>query len=385
MPEDGLACELGGYVIEARRTSTWDAIVELLAFLDAERPRDLHRLMAGCVRLSSDRPEQNGFHDLLHDREQAMFDVAIRREDRREERGYVAPAQARAFMQEGRQLRLDVGRPPRSAVARAHFRAIEPARAAATSPHNEAGPALPEASADSAPEPERAGVAAVVEILEEAGLLVARAPALLGPAERGESDLGFVEAHAASHPKSEQELAFLANAIRAGAAIQGRPFTIEEAAECAVRTCNLGLEHWPADWSERDLITAFQVGWRILHRDVCMFAAERLVDALAGIRCSDREIREGLAALRRGLIRNVRNGEPWLAREALDVIFALDAPAWAALRALIDECPVVHAALTASRRRCRSVDPTEFEWISKRSQVAAVHEFLATLPSLLVG
>jgi len=32
-----------------------------------------------------------------------------------------------------------------------------------------------------------------------------------------------------------------------------------------------------------------------------------------------------------------------------DVIAILDTPAWAALLGLIDECPVLHAALRASR------------------------------------
>jgi len=177
----------------------------------------------------------------------------------------------------------------------------------------------------------------------------------------------------------------VANTILAGCSIQGRPFTAREASDCAGAICNLGLEHWPSQWAERDLIAAFQVGWTILHRDVCMFAAERLVDVLGGIRCGDRDIQLRLDGLRRGLIRHVGNREPWRVSDHLDVILSLDAPSWAALHALIAECPVIHGALRASRQGGRAINPTDFEFISQRSQIASVREFLAALPSLLTG
>src|SRR4030095_7669476 len=45
--------EIGGYVVEARQTSAWDTIADLLAFLSLEHPQYFHRLMRGCVRLSN--------------------------------------------------------------------------------------------------------------------------------------------------------------------------------------------------------------------------------------------------------------------------------------------------------------------------------------------
>jgi len=65
------------------------------------------------------------------------------------------------------------------------------------------------------------------------------------------------------------------------------------------------------------------------------------------------------------------------------VIIMLDGPSWAALLALIDECPVLHAALGGSRQRCRVINPTDFEFISENSQIVAVREFMASLPSVL--
>lgn len=88
--------------------------------------------------------------------------------------------------------------------------------------------------------------------------------------------------------------------------------------------------------------------------------------------------------LRKEMTRHWRSGEPWRAREAMDVLAILDMPAWATLLGLIDECPVLHAAIAASRHsRTRAVSPTAFEFISENTQIAAVHEFIDALPEAL--
>ena len=380
---NGPVSDIGGYVIEGRRTSAWDAIVDLLVFLDAEHRDYFHRLMRGCVRMSNGAREEDGFHDLLADDEQQMFDLASDREGRREQQGYLTPAQAHAFLRGGRDLQLDADRPPSNAIARAYFRAIESTSVPDTETRRESVGALPESSCDPSSQSEPDGVAGFVEVLLEARVLTPAPRALLGAADPKISRLSWIEAHVASHPESGEELAYLANAIIAGCFIQGRPFTTREASDGAVAVCNLGLENWPSHWSERDLITAFQVGWTILHRDVCMYAAKHLIEVVATIRCRDRDIRLRLHALRRELIQHVGNREPWRVRNALDVLIMLDAPSWAALLALIDECPVMHAALRPSRKPRRAIDPAEFEFISENSQIAAVREFMASLQSIL--
>jgi hypothetical protein len=381
----GPVSEIGGYVIEARRTSAWEPIVDLLAFLDAEHREYFHRLMRGCVRLSNGPREEDGFHDLLEDAEQDMFDLACDREARRERQGYATPAQAHAFLRGGRDLRLDANRPPRSVIARAYFRAIESTPAADTETPRESGGALPESNPDAPQTLETDRIAGLVEVLRDAGVVTPQPRALLAAADRQTSRLSLIQAHAASHPSSVEELAYLANTIIAGCSIQGRPFAAREAADAAVAICNLGLENWPSHWSDPDLVTAFQVGWTVLHRDVCMYAAEHLIDVLARIRCGDRDVQLRLDGLRRELMQRVRDGEPWRARKALDVIIMLDAPSWAALLALIDECPVIHAALSASRETCRAISPTDFAFISENSQIGAVREFMASLQSALAG
>ena len=356
--------------------------MELLAFLDAEHPGYFHRLMRGWVRLSDDPRVEDGCDDLLDDDEQDMFDLAADREVRREQQGYVTPAQAHAFLKGGRDLRLGADRPAPSAIARAYFRTIESTPTTeADAPQEacrdfiESGPAAP-----STLEP-----SGVVEVLRDAGVLGAQPRALLGAADQQTSRLSWIEVHVASHPASAEELAYLANAIVAGCSIQGRAFTAQEAGDGAVAICNLGLENWPPHWSDPDLVTAFQVGWTVLHRDVGMYVAQHLIDVLAGIRCSDRDIQLRLDGLRRELMQGVRNREPWRARDALDVILMLDAPSWAALLALIDECPVIHAALDAPRQRRRTINPADFAFISQNSQIAAVREFMASLPSALTA
>jgi hypothetical protein len=114
-----------------------------------------------------------------------------------------------------------------------------------------------------------------------------------------------------------------------------------------------------------------------------MFTTKRLINVVADIRCRDRDIQLRLNGLRHELTHYLRDRAPWRARNALDVILMLDAPSWAALLGLIDECPVMHASIAASRRSCRAINPAEFEFISQNSQISAVHEFLGSLPSAL--
>ena len=193
----------------------------------------------------------------------------------------------------------------------------------------------------------------------------------------------MIHAYVESHAASGEELAYLANTLIAGCSIQARVFTAQEASDAAAAICNLGLENWPHHWPDRDLITAFQLGWTVLHRDVCMFTAARLTDIVGDIRCTDRDIQLRLNGLRRELTQHVRDRAPWRARHALDVIVMLDAPSWAALCALIDECPVMHAAIGASRRRCRTINAADFEFIAQNGQIAAVREFLESLLATL--
>jgi Family of unknown function (DUF6178) len=368
------ACEVGGYVVEARRAVCWDAIVELLQALDAERPEYFHLLMSGCRRLSSGRREPDASHGLLEDDEQEMFELASARESRREREGYVSPAQARAFLQTARQLDLSGGRPSGNPVVRAYFGALEPEPAAESEPDH--GAAV-------------AAVPGVSDVLREEGVFAPAPRALLGSgSETAPSRMRFIQAFADAHAVSGEELAYLANSLMAGCSLQARPFTQQEASDAAVALCNLGLENWPRSWGDRDLVSSFEVGMTVLHRDVCMFVAERVLVVLGDLQCRDRDIQMGLSQLRAALAKHTRGGVPWRAARALDVILLLDAPSWAALVGLIGEFPVMHGAIAATvgpePTRVRAVDAEAFEFVSENSQIALIREFLRRLPAALI-
>jgi hypothetical protein len=164
-------------------------------------------------------------------------------------------------------------------------------------------------------------------------------------------------------------------------------FTPQEAADAAAAICNLGLEHSAAPDTfliDRDLVTAFEAGWSVLHRDASQFAAEQLISVLADVDSIDREIRNELIALRRTLMREHENGTPWRARDAAEILAMLDTTACIAMLGLLDECPVLPAALTALLDgRTTSVSPTDFVFIATTAQIADVRVFMEKLPELL--
>ena len=384
---DEVTSDVGGYRLVPKRAEAWEAIVEVLTALNVERPDCFQRVMRGCRDLSNAGHERDGLDDLLPDGDQAMFDVALDRERRRDIGGFVTPAQARAFLKMSRQPRPVIkgvpvkGVPAGNPIARAHLRAAEEA---------------PPVDAPRASEDGGAAVAAVVEVLRAAGILDAPPRALLTGSTEPASPIAVLHArmqfvfdrNPVAYSARTAELAYLANAIIAGASIQSRAFTPEEASDAAAAVCNLGLENWPrlADdvLLRHDLIDVFQVGWTVLHDEVAMFAAGRLVEVLKEFQYHDREIQGGLNRLRIDLRKSLRAGTPWLSRNAMEVLSSLDMPAWFALLALIDEFPVLHAAIRASQARgTRAIGAGDFEFITGNGQIAAIHGFLASLTETL--
>ena len=405
-PDHGVVYEVGGYRLVAKRTDSWEAILAILISLDVEHPEYFHQVMRGCRALSDSGREPDGLDDLLDEEQQSMFDLALDRDRRRDERGYVTPAQARAFLEMSRQIRLESETiPPANPIARAYFRELDETTAAHSAQgrrHESRESTQPAPPAD----PLEAD-AALVDVLFEAGILAPPPRALLnasqdetsgdkGALQRIRAHMHFVfDRDHAAYARRSEELTYLANTIVAGCTVQGRPFTTQEASDAAVAVCNLGLENWPSLWSpakslpddflvNQDLVTVFQVGWTVLYKDVGLYTAAQLQEVLAGLRCDDWHIQTGLDALRIALSASSKAGMPWRARDALDVIAILDTPAWAALLGLIDECPVLHAALGASRNpRTRSVSASAFEFISENSQIASIREFMHSLPETL--
>ena len=389
-PDGGLACDIAGRRLIARRPDAWDAIVEVLAELHASDPVAFVRLMRACSALSNSRSEVDGLDALLSRGAQTLFDLADARDQRREAQGFASPAEARAFLESSRRLRLDGrSRPPATPTVHVDTPAAGPAPA---------GAPIADATSSEA-------VAEVVGLLLDAGLVAPPPRALLAAAPEDATRLSrfhaqlraVFERDPAACARRQEEIAWLANALVAGGTVAARAFTTQEASDAVMATCNLGLEYWPPAWCDggalpadflvgQDLVTVFQVGWTVLHDDVCAHAVSRLMDALAHLPPHDADTAADLAALRTTLRRHWRAGTAWQARDALDVIATLDLPAWATLLGLIAECPVALATIeTAGRPRPRTVDPSAFVFISERAQIDAVATFLDTLPEALRG
>jgi hypothetical protein len=415
---DCVECEVAGYIVRARRADAWEAIITLLIALDAGHGNYFRAVMRGCKGLSHSRPEVDGLDDLLQAPEQHLHEVAIERERRRSQQGYATPADARAFLQMARQPKQTrSGSSTINPIVTAYFRAAdeepEPSSASPLRPKSLPSAASEPADAGAHSTGDSESLEAIMELLTEAGVMPERPRALL---EGGDADpqaarlthLRRLMAYVRDRDEivyltRSRELAFLANTLAAGCSVQSRPFTPQEASDAGAAICNLGFEHWPARWPrvtsprtrpdtvppdswliDHDLVTAFEVGWSVVYQDVSLFAAKQLISTLGALHCVDRDIQRDLIALRRTLATQLKAGTPWLARGAAEILATLDTTAWISVLGLLDECPVIPAALTAIlEHRTTTVSPTEFEFIATAAQIGDVRTFMRTLPDVL--
>lgn len=384
-----LECEVGGYIVRARRPGSWDAIVALMLALEAEHTDCFHTVMHGCRGLSNSRPEANGFHDLFLAPEQHLHDLSIEREHRRAQQGFATPADARAFLEMARTPTPAAGRASGNPIVTAYFRAADARPESRNDVTQNERPALEPRVAES--------VEAMVELLAEAGVIAQPTRALLtaGDGEQESMRLPHFRramAHVADMSDAVflergRELAFLANALLDGCSVQSRPFTPAEASDAAAGICNLGLERSSALDTflvGRNLIAAFERGWSALHHEVSLFTADQLIKSLAHIDGADRDLRLELAAFRRTLLKHHEAGTPWRARGAAESLATIDPTVWISVVGLLDECPIMPAALLAILEgRTKTVSPTDFDFISSIAQIASVRTFARELPRLL--
>jgi hypothetical protein len=365
----GVDGEIGGYRLIARRSESWDALTAVLVCLDDRHQEFFQRLMSRCFFISTDYVEDNGIvYDVAAAEEQIMSDVAFDRERRREDQGYVTPAQAVAFLEASRHLR-----PGQDAVREWHHSTQSYFRERRNQEPTPSGEVWMPQSSDR-----------------------------LLPGETGESrlarltsQLAFVREHdEAVYAKRVEELGYLANVLLAGSSFESRRLNPVEASGAVAAVCNLGLENWQAErlsvlpqafLMSQDLVAVFRIGWSVIYERVCLHTARRLVRVLSDLSCDDLEVHEQISDLTRLLKRQIAAGTPWRARDSLDVIAILDTPTWSTLLGLVNECPVVPKTIAKPDAGVPLRVASEFEYISENRQVAWVQEFVASLPNLLAG
>jgi hypothetical protein len=392
----GLTAEVGGYIVQARRKDTWDAVVSLLVALSLERRESFDAVMRGCRRLSDGLREPDGLHDLLGQPEQLLHDVAVDRDDRRTARGFGSVADARAFLALARRPRAS-GR-HENPVAVAWFRGAEAASAEDAAARRDPAAALHPPVPPPALDPVVAGALEELAQAFPADDVVPERPLALlvgSEARQGESGgvrplMEYLREH---HPEvcltRGRELAFLANTLVAGCGLQSRPFSPREALDAVVATCSLGLLREagtpaPDYLVGHDLIGSFEDGWATLHGEVSLFVADGLLAVLRAVAAGDSDTLEGLSALRQSLETHVSADAPWRAAEALDALSTLDTPAWHGLLGLLSECPVLPAVVDAIvERRTGRIDPKAFTFIATAAHLDTVRAFMARLPELL--
>jgi hypothetical protein len=267
--EASLTFELDRFLLVSRRYDGWDALIAILSVLDRDQNQMLQGLLERCCAASADQvDDEGGLLAVLSSAQMLESDAAADREDRRARQGYVAPADARAFLAlAGRSDAEEVLAETRpDPITRAYFRERE-VRAAEPPPEPEPADAGPAVGAG-----ER-----LLAALREAEVLPAAQPLLALPEPERDpfrAGLSRVEqSDFAVHARRMDELAYLANVLIAGASRGGRAYRPVEAVEVVIETCTAGLAHLlgrpPTAESAADTLARhgadrlFRIGWRL--------------------------------------------------------------------------------------------------------------------------
>jgi len=238
--------ELDEYLIVSRTEWGWGAVLTTLLAIDERHPDLLRAVLGRCATATHDEVRSAGeLHTALRGEELLLEDARAEREERRAERGYVSPADARAFLALARTAPEG---PEEDPITRAHFRELKAVVAA--------GRAAAPAAALSPPPPLR-------QLLAEAGV-EAEAPET-APAPGSLFRRTLAELHERdprAHQRLVEELAYLANVLIAGDTSAAHSWRPVEAAERALELCDEGLRAI-ADRRGSDPATAQEVllGW----------------------------------------------------------------------------------------------------------------------------
>lgn len=299
--------EIDRYLLVAREREGWDALVAVLVTMD----RDDHALVARVLERVVGPSERALLDDGIEERIDTIEeDAAAERDDRRAARGYVAPADARAFLAAAREGRGDpaLRDPTTRAVLRdqAHARGEPIARASRPF---------------------------VVPRVETAALAVA---------ERRTVRAAMAALLSLSHEdytRRADELAYLVNVVVAGASIEGRAPRPVEAYEHVVATIELALDADPGlslEATPADVV--YRRGRHLLQRTLVAPSARIALGIARG---------KGAASLAEALDRD----RPWIARRTfLDTVDRANDTAAERLADLFDACPHVEGRFFGATR-----------------------------------
>jgi hypothetical protein len=347
--------EIGEYQVMARNPDGWDTILSAMLALDGDHHEMLARVLERCCRMASEYIEDNGgLYQVLTSDEMLENDLAGDREERRAERGYVAPATAASFLKLARSG--EGGSPAKhDPVTRSYFRGLAKTSAAAAT------------RASSSPRTAASSGGGLDRILRDEGMLrEAQAERLLegGSAEARSQDPVLVQAMRqlaeSASPAFEdrsEELAYLANVLVAGCSIEQRKMRPIEALRAALATCSLGLSLMMQGAKHRAQTAAqvlaatpadglFRLAWQKLNDEVIDRAAGVCIAKMQKVASESKEDRAVFIKNAAELRKSRAAGAPWKALELVDTMLgALEAPEVDALGALMDACPHLAGAL----------------------------------------
>jgi hypothetical protein len=220
-----LCHELDDFLLVSRIEEGWDALLTTLLALDERHPMVLGGVLQRCASATHEQLNSTGeLHAALRGEDRLLEDARAEREVRRAGRGYVAPADARAFLALARTA-PEV--PEVDPITRAHFRELEPT--AAPSQSGSAAAGLPK------PPPLR-------ELLAEVGVEPgSQAEPPVADSLFRETLGDLAESHPDAHQRIVEELAYLANVLVAGDTSAARSWRPVEAAERVLELCDEGL------------------------------------------------------------------------------------------------------------------------------------------------
>ena len=243
-----LECEVGGYLVRARRADAWDAIVTLLLALDTDHRDYFHAVMRGCRRLSNSTPEIDGLDDLLTGARAAAARRGARA-GRPASRRATDAGRLASLPPDGQAIAtrpagcLVLAEPPRRRIlpGRRTTRRHQPT-AVRDRPPNPPWSRRRVPTSPSRSTPWSISSSRLAWCQGDPRRCSKAPPRTAGHQLQMRPLMDYVrDTDDTAYLARNRELAFLANTLMAGCSIQSRPFTAQEASDAAVGICNLGL------------------------------------------------------------------------------------------------------------------------------------------------